>query len=532
VSIGKGNKKIIGAIYILVVVIGYFALPELLKSLTAEQSRQLSGFNTPGIPNEIDLVSDREIISYKKGEQSKVDKYLVCSIDDDPDGMNAHGIYDPIDLAVTVKNLVRLDIKHLFLGTHAHWPELPSAENNTLKSQLELLDSCILSTPLRRSVTARELPEYLLNSSLSINDIQGEPQLLPVVNNLSLEPSLMIPSNCKVGFSQLESEAESINIPLLAVWGDRIVLSSLLLERMHQLRIELSDLDVILGKYIKLGKSGNLIPINEFGYFLSEGDIETTGVDIVSAEITSVDESPVETNLAILTASGEIASNYRTIENPTEQLSQLSRTLFVEDQVVYQRIPWWSELLVVLLVGFILCLLANSSIFIFWICAIALGIGSYFGSLVFHQETNDFIPILSVLVALFVCMLVRLTLRRAKKRNKNEDKIEDEQVSEIENPIKLMTLAEKEQEEENGDKEELPEEIRMLVEQLEGSVGGSKIEKTKTKGVSSKSEITQSVKVKNPEVEDDFAGDFCDLPEELKAKTSPTKKKKPDSKSN
>ncbi len=411
---GGRNKRVIFIIYLIAVAIGYFGVPCLLKSevLLSEYRTFLSQHNVVGISNEVEFISDYEVLSYKSGAEAALSKYLVCSIDDDPDGTNAYGIYDPTDLAVTVHNLLRLKTKHLFLGTHLHWPDLPAAENNTLGSQLALLDSCVLSTPLRRTVQAVELPYYLKGSSVKLTSIVGDAEALPRVNNLSLAPTLVVPSNCQVGFSQLESEPASENIPLLAVWGDRVILSSLLLEHMHQLGVKLDEIEITTNKHIKLGETGNVIQIDAFGYFTPGKWGEAPEPDIISADITSVKESPVATDLAILTASGVQADSYRAIENPLQQLSQLKLTPYYEDLETYNRLPWWGELAVVVVVGLLLCFVAGVSGFLFWLWAAVLGVVVYFSSIQLNAETSYFMPVLYVLTAIALCMLVRLFLKK------------------------------------------------------------------------------------------------------------------------
>mgnify|MGYP000409795708 CR=1 FL=1 len=252
--------------------------------------------------------------------------YLICSINDDPEDYNLHGIYNPTDLAVTVSNLKRLGVSHLFLGTHLHWPELDEFDNNTLRTQLENLDSCIFSVPLRRTSAGIELPPYLLDSSLPISEENGDTSKLPVVNNLSLAPTISIPNNAKVGFSQLETEPANSSIPLLAKWDDRLLLSSLLLERVHQLGGNASNIKIRIGKSILIPSAGLSIPIDEFGYFKPASLPTTTKPHIISSNITNIKKSPLSSHTAILTASGIIADSYRAIDTPTSQLDLLSVT--------------------------------------------------------------------------------------------------------------------------------------------------------------------------------------------------------------
>jgi hypothetical protein len=376
------------------------------------------------IPNEKTILAKGEIVSQKGVEPSVPPSYLVCRIDDDPDGTNAYGIYDPTDLAVTVRNLVRLNTKHLFLGTHLHWPDLPPIENNTLNSQLELLDSCILSVPLRRSADTVDIPKYLLDSSVNLEEVNGSAYTLPKVNNISLAPTLKIPNNCQVGFSQLESEPATSRIPLLAVWGDRVILSSLLLERMHHLKLSSSNIQIHVGKFISLGDTGNEIPIDEFGYFTPTHSPEITEAHLISADITSVKESPVNTINAILTASGVEADSYRAIESPVKQLTQLTLTPVFQEIVKYQRIWWGVEMSIIALIAFLLSLAVRLSIVNYWLWVLVLLSCLMLSSITISILSTYYLPIIYLIFSLIVCMTVFPFL---KKRAKHIQELIDNQ---------------------------------------------------------------------------------------------------------
>lgn len=405
------NRKTIFLIFMLVAVLGYFSLPRVQQYVPLIGGKTLAQLDAIMVPNEVTILSEREILSQKRAPVPEPPSYLVCSIDDDPEGTNAYGIYDPTDLAVTVNNLIRLNTKHLFLGTHLHWPDLPPLENNTLNTQLELLESCILSTPLRRTAESVDIPDYLLESSVALSAVKGNSRMLPRVNNLSLAPTLKIPNNCKIGFSQLESEPETSNIPLLAVWGDRVILSSLLLERLHHLELNPDDIEVTVGKIISLGDTGNVIPIDEFGYFTPTILQEPTEPHVISADITSVAKSPVETQNAVLTASGVKADSYRAIESPVEQLTQLTLTPVYLESVNYQRISWWLELLIAVSIALILSLAVKKSVFVFWVWALLLECGLFFGSQFLSGMTEYYAPILYLIIPIIVCMVVFPFLR-------------------------------------------------------------------------------------------------------------------------
>lgn len=389
-----------------VAVLGYFIILLVQTYAPPAFGKKIGDLDALLIPNEKTVISNREILSQKSAEVSVPPSYLVCSIDDDPDGTNAYGIYDPTDLAVTVSNLIRLNTKHLFLGTHLHWPDLPEVENNTLSSQLELLDSCIISVPLRRSADAVDVPKYLLDSSVSLTEVKGNAFTLPRVNNISLTPTLKIPNNCKVGFSQLESESETSSIPLLALWDERVILSSLLLERMHHLKLSPSEIDIHVGKFIALGDTGNVIPIDEFGYFTPTTFPEISLPHVISANITSVKKSPISTQNALITASGVVADSYRAIESPVRQLTQLTLTPVFQEQVKYQRIWWWVELVVVLLIAYLLALAVRLSVISYWLWVSVIFSCLVMNSIALSILTHFYLPVLYILVALIICMIV------------------------------------------------------------------------------------------------------------------------------
>lgn len=299
-------------------------------------------------------LADKSIRSFKSTNSYKAPSYLVCSIDDDPEGYNNYGIYHPVDLAVTISQLKKLGINHLFLGAHLHWPELDPQENGTLSTAIKGLDSCIISIPLRRTAGAVEIPDYLLASSVSAETIKGDINLLPQVNNLSLAPTFKIPENTQAGFSQLETETISRKIPLLALWDERVILSSLLLERLYHLNIKPNDLVINLGNSIELGNSGSIIPIDEFGYFSPSDYPDEKKPDITSSYITAHKKSPVATHNGILTASGLKADSYRAINQPVAQLNQLALTLVVSDGKIYKRPPIFIQIATLLAVIYLL----------------------------------------------------------------------------------------------------------------------------------------------------------------------------------
>jgi len=404
------HSRIIFIVFLIIAAVGYVFLLKIQP-----HSSVIQALEAVAIPYEKKTVSGRKIVSLEQGEAIATKPYLICVINDDPDDTNAYGIYDPTDLAVTVNNLHRLGITHLFLGTHLHWQDLPTAENNTLSSQLEILKSCVISVPLRRAAESIAIPPYLLRSSLEATAVHGNTNTLPRVNNLTLPPTIKIPANAKVGFSKLESEPASSKIPLLAKWDERVVLSSLLLERMHHLGVEIEELEIHLGKWIILGKTGNKIAINEFGYFTPTQNPEIVEPHIISAEITSLTESPLKTKVAALTASGVKADSYQAIDLPVEKLTQLANTEVFTDAGTYYRISWVVEIGIASLIAYLLSRAVGASLkaYILWsLVLIAILIVS---SISLTLVSHYYAPVTHLVFAVIVCAVVSYFLQKQKK---------------------------------------------------------------------------------------------------------------------
>jgi hypothetical protein len=205
------------------------------------------------------------------------------------------------------------------------------------------------------------------------------------------------------------------SIPLLAVWGDRVILSSLLLERMHHLKLSPADIQINVGKFISLGDTGNEIPIDDFGYFTPTLSPEITEAHLISADITSVKVSPVNTVNAVLTASGVEADSYRAIESPVKQLTQLTLTPVFQETVRYQRIWWWVEILLIALVAFMLSLAVRLSVINYWLWALVLLSCLIMSSISLSILSSYYLPIIYLLFALIVCMIVFPFLKRRAK---------------------------------------------------------------------------------------------------------------------
>lgn len=291
---------------------------------------------------------DRIIREVAPPSHSALD-YVVCEIDDDPEQVNAFGIYHPADIAITLSNLRQQGVQRVYLSTHLHWPELDLEENNTLSTALKPFQSAVVSAPLRRNLSADHITPAFIRASIPASEVRGGLELLPVVNSIGIEPDVIFPGNTYAGFSSLESEKSSDSVPLVARWGDRVVFSATLLGLMQNSKVTPDQLIVQPGDYIRIGNTGNIIPIDTFGHFKPDPlfTAKTPPRTITSALSGESSIIGATQKAAIITATGTNSSKFEAVGSPYEKLSILAYSPRVSGAKTLSRIPTWLECILI-----------------------------------------------------------------------------------------------------------------------------------------------------------------------------------------
>jgi len=281
---------------------------------------------------------------------NKAPDYLLCLIDDDPDQINAFGTYHPTDLAITLENLQEKGVTSIYITTHLRWPQLDPEERATLSTTIETFDHATLSTPLRRDPSTSRIPDFLLRSSLPAKALGKDADLIPQVNTLSLPPDIEVPNNALTGFSSIETITPTHGtIPLLARWDDRIVFNANLIEHLQHLNLTIEDLTVIPGQSIRLGNQGNIIPIDRFGQYRATPLTKTPTPPVINAAYSAeASMIGITQKAAILTAKGQKASAFATIEDPYTTLSEIANTPTVSAEILNNRFPLWLEIILII----------------------------------------------------------------------------------------------------------------------------------------------------------------------------------------
>jgi hypothetical protein len=190
---------------------------------------------------------------------------LVVGLGDDVAGFFQSSPPGPIDFAVVLKNFKRLGATKVTSAVVLAWENPDAVEYVALERSLKAFDSLVTTAPLSRGAVAAPVPQEFRRASVPFESIRGDGSALPVVNRIPLPGVVLGGEKALAGFSVLESERPSRLLPLMARWEDRIVFSSALLAVTQRLDLDLTDIEIRPGEYLKLGPGGPVVPINRFG---------------------------------------------------------------------------------------------------------------------------------------------------------------------------------------------------------------------------------------------------------------------------
>ena len=211
---------------------------------------------------------------------------VVVSLDDDPDHVFQASPPEAIDLAVILSNFHRLGAKKAAVASVMAWDKADPVALAALDKSLRNFDSLVTAAPLTRGPVAGPMPPAFRHASIPMTAVSGDVSALPLVNRVPFSPVILGEDNALAGFSVLEMEAaQTRSWPLFARWEDRVVFSFPLLVVLQRLDLKPDDVSILLGKFIKLGNDGPLLPIDRFGRFTLPPKPVAAYVEISAAEL-------------------------------------------------------------------------------------------------------------------------------------------------------------------------------------------------------------------------------------------------------
>ena len=190
---------------------------------------------------------------------------VIVALGDDLKGFFQSSPPAPIDLAVIFTNFHRLGARKAASAAVFAWEKPDPIGLAALEKSLSRFDSLVMAAPLSRGVVSSQMPPAFRRTSVAVEKIRGDASALPLVNRLPIQGIILGGETTLAGFSELESEAPSRFVPLMARWEDRVVFSFSLLTVFQRLDLPLDGVEVRLGEFLKLGPAGPIVPIDEAG---------------------------------------------------------------------------------------------------------------------------------------------------------------------------------------------------------------------------------------------------------------------------
>jgi len=305
--------------------------------------------------------------------------FQVIDITDDPHRIFETSPPSPLDYAVILQHLLDQGCRSVVITTRMAW-DTPKKRDNSLSTdswdesfdeaklspqalsyKLAQFDRAVIGLPVTRGAVAHTLPQTLQRSLITRQQIHGNDKLIPKINQASLPTSIEGGPNTLAGFSVIESApSDPKRIQLLAHWisdtspqDDGFIPSLALLTIMSAHGIAPSELQVQCGQHIRLGQTGPIIPIDEYGQTPRTESLSTTAAlssGIPADQLITSKSIQLNNKLCLIRATGEKSSRTNLLK--TEHLSQLvtlSQTLpTLGDPVIYQKLNFGFECLIIL----------------------------------------------------------------------------------------------------------------------------------------------------------------------------------------
>lgn len=216
----------------------------------------------------------------------------LAAITDDPDGIFQASPPSPIDVAVILQNFKRLGASSLSIAAVLAWDEPDTIGLAALDRLMADFQPLATAAPVTRGATPAPLPPAFRNASLPLDAVRGQFSQLPTVNRLPIPTVILGGENATAGFTTIESEPAHRAIPLIAVWEDRVIFAFPVIATLARLNLEITDLEIRLGEFLKFGPTGPIIPIDANGRFTPPPASLTAPAAIPATELIDAETSP------------------------------------------------------------------------------------------------------------------------------------------------------------------------------------------------------------------------------------------------
>jgi hypothetical protein len=265
------------------------------------------------------------------------------------------------DMALVFDELRAKGVTNLHLTTLFNAEEEEQALNQIVQNVFSPkndppLENVLIPLKLTRSASSKSFPPSLLRSSVPLSRIAGDPNKIPVVNRMIFSPfndanfssENTLPVCVSFGFTNIESEETPPGkVFLMAKWDGHIIFNQLLLSSMILHKVKPSDLTIVMGDKISLGKGKPELRIDAFGC-TPLIDLNPPLPKLIQAEelFFSEKDSDLLKNLpkhALITSTAKDDINIQLIASPYSRIFQFYQFKNFRIAETYLRLPHWLE---------------------------------------------------------------------------------------------------------------------------------------------------------------------------------------------
>ncbi len=202
----------------------------------------------------------------------KIENPEVTFLRVDQEKLDEHNLDPRLDWAIVLKGLQEFEPKSVSIVPTLNWQCDDILAMGALKMQVNLMPLLVLGSVLGSASGEGGGGKVDLASFAVIEKISGDIANVPAVQSIAAMPDSDLLSNGVAAFTYIDLAEETksgpngIRVPLLAKVGDQVVSSFVLAAILAYEQLEPADVEVNLGRNIKVGDR-HRIPIDKAGYF-------------------------------------------------------------------------------------------------------------------------------------------------------------------------------------------------------------------------------------------------------------------------
>jgi hypothetical protein len=169
----------------------------------------------------------------------------------------------PADLMVVLARLEDREIPAIGFGYPLQWDDPDTLALEAMRRIMDRAPGVVLGHSLTDSTAPEAVAAPFQRSSIAYREVRGDGSKIPVVNRVSGQNPEFGGARGLAGFTRLENEAEeSDRAYLLARWSDRVVFALPLAVEIVRRGLSFEDVEVEVGREIRLGRDGPVIPVD------------------------------------------------------------------------------------------------------------------------------------------------------------------------------------------------------------------------------------------------------------------------------